>query len=86
MACCTNNCQAIQFLVSTKGNKNKKGDWQNPHSHILCNKRDYFLSLQFKHGAKMCIQNKLGHYAIHTVAFAGAKEAMELVLEIGKWI
>ncbi|KTF76034.1 hypothetical protein cypCar_00041207, partial [Cyprinus carpio] len=52
MACCTNNCQAIQFL--------------------------------FKHGAKMCIQNKLGHYAIHTVAFAGAKEAMEMVLEIGK--
>ncbi len=34
----------------------------------------------------MCIQNKLGHYAIHTVAFAGAKEAMELVLEIGKLI
>uniref|UniRef100_A0A8C1IMK1 Ion transport domain-containing protein n=1 Tax=Cyprinus carpio TaxID=7962 RepID=A0A8C1IMK1_CYPCA len=52
MACCTNNCQAIQFL--------------------------------FKHGAKMCIQNKLGHYAIHTVAFAGAKEAMEMVLEIGE--
>ncbi|KAF4095954.1 transient receptor potential cation channel subfamily A member 1b [Onychostoma macrolepis] len=52
MACCANNCQAIQFLV--------------------------------KHGAKMCIQNKLGHYAIHTVAFAGAKEAMELVLEIGE--
>uniref|UniRef100_A0A8C2J1T4 Transient receptor potential cation channel, subfamily A, member 1b n=1 Tax=Cyprinus carpio TaxID=7962 RepID=A0A8C2J1T4_CYPCA len=50
LACCTNNCDAIQFL--------------------------------FKHGAKMCIQNKLGHYAIHTVAFAGAKEAMELVLKI----
>ncbi|KTG06155.1 hypothetical protein cypCar_00031499 [Cyprinus carpio] len=53
LACCTNNCDAIQFL--------------------------------FKHGAKMCIQNKLGHYAIHTVAFAGAKEAMELVLKIGKY-
>uniref|UniRef100_A0A672L0R5 Transient receptor potential cation channel subfamily A member 1-like n=1 Tax=Sinocyclocheilus grahami TaxID=75366 RepID=A0A672L0R5_SINGR len=52
LACCTNNCEAIQFL--------------------------------FKHGAKMCIQNKLGHYAIHTVAFAGAKEAMELVLKIGE--
>uniref|UniRef100_A0A8C2J138 Transient receptor potential cation channel, subfamily A, member 1b n=1 Tax=Cyprinus carpio TaxID=7962 RepID=A0A8C2J138_CYPCA len=52
LACCTNNCDAIQFL--------------------------------FKHGAKMCIQNKLGHYAIHTVAFAGAKEAMELVLKIGE--
>ncbi|XP_052438349.1 transient receptor potential cation channel subfamily A member 1-like [Carassius gibelio] len=52
LACCTNNCEAIQFL--------------------------------FEHGAKMCIQNKLGHYAIHTVAFAGAKEAMELVLKIGE--
>lgn len=34
----------------------------------------------------MCLQNKLGHYAIHTVAFAGAKEAMELVLKIGKQV
>jgi len=34
----------------------------------------------------MCLQNKLGHYAIHIVAFAGAKEAMEMVLKIGKHV
>ncbi|KAJ8376614.1 hypothetical protein SKAU_G00071940 [Synaphobranchus kaupii] len=35
---------------------------------------------QLKHGAKMCHQNKLGHFAIHAAAFAGAKKAMECIL------
>lgn len=31
----------------------------------------------------MCKQNKLGHFAIHAAAFAGARRAMELVLRQG---
>uniref|UniRef100_A0A6Q2Z121 Ion transport domain-containing protein n=1 Tax=Esox lucius TaxID=8010 RepID=A0A6Q2Z121_ESOLU len=36
------------------------------------------------HGARLCIQNKLGHFAIHTAAFAGAKKAMDVILKAGE--
>lgn len=29
------------------------------------------------------MQNKLGHFAVHAAAFAGAKEAMEVILKAG---
>lgn len=38
---------------------------------------------KLKHGAKLCQQNKLGHFAMHTAAFAGAKKAMEVILKAG---
>lgn len=38
---------------------------------------------KIKHGAKLCQQNKLGHFAIHAAAFAGAKKAMEVILKAG---
>uniref|UniRef100_A0AAZ3QKU3 Transient receptor potential cation channel, subfamily A, member 1b n=1 Tax=Oncorhynchus tshawytscha TaxID=74940 RepID=A0AAZ3QKU3_ONCTS len=39
------------------------------------------LSILLKHGAQLSSQNKLGHFAIHTAAFAGAKKAMEVILK-----
>lgn len=38
---------------------------------------------QIKHGARLCKQNKLGHFPIHAAAFAGAKKAMEVILKNG---
>ena len=32
----------------------------------------------------MCHQNKLGHFAIHTAAFSGAREAMDIILKAGR--
>ncbi|XP_039983195.1 transient receptor potential cation channel subfamily A member 1b [Xiphias gladius] len=42
------------------------------------------LSTLLKHGAKLCQQNKLGHFPIHAAAFAGAKKAMEVILKAGE--
>lgn len=39
--------------------------------------------LKLKHGAMLCTQNKLGHFAMHAAAFAGAKKAMEVILKAG---
>uniref|UniRef100_A0AAX7UH46 Ion transport domain-containing protein n=1 Tax=Astatotilapia calliptera TaxID=8154 RepID=A0AAX7UH46_ASTCA len=39
---------------------------------------------KLKHGAKLCQQNKLGHFAMHAAAFAGAKKAMEVILKAGE--
>lgn len=39
--------------------------------------------LKIKHGAMLCKQNKLGHFAMHAAAFAGAKKAMEVILKAG---
>lgn len=36
-----------------------------------------------KQGAKVCVQNKLGHYPIHAAAFAGARKALEVILTNG---
>lgn len=38
---------------------------------------------KLKHGAKLCKQNRLGHFPIHAAAFAGAKKALEVILDIG---
>lgn len=35
------------------------------------------------HGAKLCKQNKLGHFPIHAAAFVGAQKALEVILDIG---
>lgn len=36
------------------------------------------------HGkARLCQQNKLGHFPVHAAAFAGAKKAMEVILKAG---
>uniref|UniRef100_A0AAQ6IBA6 Ion transport domain-containing protein n=1 Tax=Anabas testudineus TaxID=64144 RepID=A0AAQ6IBA6_ANATE len=40
--------------------------------------------VEIKRGARLCQQNKLGHFAIHAAAFAGAKKAMEVILKAGE--
>uniref|UniRef100_A0A8C1GZ36 Transient receptor potential cation channel, subfamily A, member 1a n=1 Tax=Cyprinus carpio TaxID=7962 RepID=A0A8C1GZ36_CYPCA len=42
------------------------------------------LVILYKHGAKFCRQNKLGHFAIHAAAFAGAKKSLEVILLKGE--
>ncbi|CAM4721838.1 unnamed protein product [Leuciscus chuanchicus] len=76
----------VEVLLSCdRTDVNLEGDLGNTPVMLACsNNNCQALHSLSKHGAKMCLQNKLGHYAIHTVAFAGAKEAMELVLKIGE--
>ncbi|KTF93283.1 hypothetical protein cypCar_00005229, partial [Cyprinus carpio] len=38
----------------------------------------------YKHSAKFCRQNKLGHFPIHAAAFAGAKKSMDVNLLKGE--
>uniref|UniRef100_A0A8C9Z3P5 Transient receptor potential cation channel, subfamily A, member 1b n=1 Tax=Sander lucioperca TaxID=283035 RepID=A0A8C9Z3P5_SANLU len=47
---------------------------------ILC----FLIDNKLKHGARLCQQNKLGHFPIHAAAFAGAKKAMEVILTAEK--
>uniref|UniRef100_A0AAQ6IK42 Ion transport domain-containing protein n=1 Tax=Anabas testudineus TaxID=64144 RepID=A0AAQ6IK42_ANATE len=42
------------------------------------------IMVSIKRGARLCQQNKLGHFAIHAAAFAGAKKAMEVILKAGE--
>ncbi|RXN26420.1 transient receptor potential cation channel subfamily A member 1-like protein [Labeo rohita] len=80
-----NHLVEVLFQSSDKTDANLKGDLGNtPVMMACCGNNCQALEYLFKHGAKMCVQNNLGHYPIHTVAFAGAKEAMELVLKIGQ--
>uniref|UniRef100_A0A673YES6 Transient receptor potential cation channel, subfamily A, member 1b n=1 Tax=Salmo trutta TaxID=8032 RepID=A0A673YES6_SALTR len=52
------------------------------HNHLV--KVRHSLYRHLKHGAQLCSQNKLGHFAIHAAAFAGAKKAMEVILKAGE--
>ncbi|XP_065151103.1 transient receptor potential cation channel subfamily A member 1b [Paramisgurnus dabryanus] len=73
------------LLTCDKTDANLEGDLGNTPAMLACSSNNcQALQALFKHGAQMCRQNKLGHYVIHTVAFAGAKEAMELALKIGE--
>ncbi|XP_017213756.1 transient receptor potential cation channel subfamily A member 1a isoform X2 [Danio rerio] len=42
------------------------------------------LGILYKHGAKFCRQNNLGHFPIHAAAFSGAKKSMEVILLKGE--
>ncbi|KAG1953889.1 transient receptor potential cation channel subfamily A [Pimephales promelas] len=76
----------VEVLLSCdRTDVNLEGDLGNtPVMLACCSNNCQALHSLVKCGAKMCLQNKLGHYAIHIVAFAGAKEAMEMVLKIGE--
>uniref|UniRef100_A0A3B4A594 Ion transport domain-containing protein n=1 Tax=Periophthalmus magnuspinnatus TaxID=409849 RepID=A0A3B4A594_9GOBI len=39
------------------------------------------LSILIKNGARLCQQNRLGHFPVHAAAFAGSKKAMEVILK-----
>ncbi|CAN9506114.1 unnamed protein product [Ophioblennius macclurei] len=64
---------------------NLRGDLGNTPVMLACSINNCeALSTLIKHGAKLCQQNKLGHFAIHAAAFAGARKAMEVILASGE--
>ncbi|XP_060920300.1 transient receptor potential cation channel subfamily A member 1b [Labrus mixtus] len=63
---------------------NLQGDLGNTPLILACSINNCeALSMLITHGARLCQQNKLGHFPIHAAAFAGAKKAMEVVLNAG---
>ncbi|XP_012671527.2 transient receptor potential cation channel subfamily A member 1b [Clupea harengus] len=76
----------VELLLSFSAtDANLEGDLGNSPVMLACsNNNCQALDILFNYGARLCSQNKLGHYAIHTVAFAGAKEAMEVILKKGE--
>ncbi|XP_035856242.1 transient receptor potential cation channel subfamily A member 1b isoform X2 [Sander lucioperca] len=64
---------------------NLQGDLGNTPVMLACSINNCeALSTLLKHGARLCQQNKLGHFPIHAAAFAGAKKAMEVILTAGE--
>ncbi|PWA18222.1 hypothetical protein CCH79_00004232 [Gambusia affinis] len=66
-------------------NCNLQGDLGNTPLILACSLNNCeALNILLKHGAMLCTQNKLGHFAMHAAAFAGAKKAMEVILKAGE--
>uniref|UniRef100_A0A673XM57 Transient receptor potential cation channel, subfamily A, member 1a n=1 Tax=Salmo trutta TaxID=8032 RepID=A0A673XM57_SALTR len=76
----------IELLLShSNTDVNLEGDLGNtPVMLACCVDNHEALHLLFKYGARLCQQNKLGHYPIHAAAFAGAKKSMQVVLQKGE--
>lgn len=76
----------VELLLSYSAtNCNLQGDLGNTPLMLACSINNCeALSILFKHGAPLCAQNKLGHFAVHAAAFAGAKKAMEVILKFGE--
>uniref|UniRef100_A0A3Q2C6S8 Transient receptor potential cation channel, subfamily A, member 1b n=1 Tax=Cyprinodon variegatus TaxID=28743 RepID=A0A3Q2C6S8_CYPVA len=74
-----NLCEYLCDLVSNLG------DLGNTPLILACSLNNCeALNMLIKHGALLCKQNKLGHFAMHAAAFAGAKKAMEVILKAGE--
>ncbi|XP_038819178.1 transient receptor potential cation channel subfamily A member 1-like [Salvelinus namaycush] len=78
----------IELLLShSNTDANLEGELGNtPVMLACCVDNHEALHLLFKYGARLCQQNKLGHYPIHAAAFAGAKKSMQVVLQKGEEI
>uniref|UniRef100_A0A8C7DRT4 Transient receptor potential cation channel, subfamily A, member 1b n=1 Tax=Oncorhynchus kisutch TaxID=8019 RepID=A0A8C7DRT4_ONCKI len=76
----------VKLLLSHyKTESNLQGCLGNTPVMLACSiNNTEALSILLKHGAQLSSQNKLGHFAIHTAAFAGAKKAMEVILKAGE--
>uniref|UniRef100_A0A673AM45 Ion transport domain-containing protein n=1 Tax=Sphaeramia orbicularis TaxID=375764 RepID=A0A673AM45_9TELE len=76
----------VELLLSYSAtNSNLQGDLGNTPVMLACSINNCdALSVLLKHGARLCQQNKLGHFPIHAAAFAGAKKAMEVILKAGE--
>ncbi|KAM3860720.1 transient receptor potential cation channel subfamily A member 1b [Diretmus argenteus] len=78
-----NNLVELLLSCSTT-DSNLQGDLENTPVMLACSINNCeALSILLKHGARLCQQNKLGHFAIHAAAFAGAKKSMEVILKAG---
>ncbi|KAG9356162.1 hypothetical protein JZ751_001006, partial [Albula glossodonta] len=75
----------VELLLSHgKTDANLEGDLGNTPVIMACSTDNHeALSILFEHEAKLCHQNRLGHFAIHAAAFAGAKTSMEIILQRG---
>uniref|UniRef100_A0A671XYY8 Transient receptor potential cation channel, subfamily A, member 1b n=1 Tax=Sparus aurata TaxID=8175 RepID=A0A671XYY8_SPAAU len=79
-----NNLVELLLSYSTT-DANLQGDLGNTPVILACSINNFeALSILIKHGARLCKQNKLGHFPIHAAAFAGAKKAMEVILKNGE--
>ncbi|TNM96262.1 hypothetical protein fugu_015923 [Takifugu bimaculatus] len=76
----------VELLLSySNTDSNLQGDLGNTPTILACSINNCdALTMLLKHGAKLCKQNKLGHFPIHAAAFAGAKKALEVILDIGE--
>ncbi|XP_035510152.1 transient receptor potential cation channel subfamily A member 1b [Morone saxatilis] len=76
----------VELLLSYSAtDKNLQGDLGNTPVILACSVNNCeALNILLKHGAKLCQQNKLGHFPIHAASFAGAKKAMEVILKFGE--
>ncbi|XP_040921857.1 transient receptor potential cation channel subfamily A member 1b [Toxotes jaculatrix] len=76
----------VELLLSYGAtDSNLEGDLGNSPLMLACSINNFeALSILIKHGARLCKQNKLGHFPIHAAAFAGAKKAMEVILKAGE--
>ncbi|KAM9839532.1 transient receptor potential cation channel subfamily A member 1b [Aulostomus maculatus] len=76
----------VEVLLSYSATDyNLAGDLGNTPVIVACSINNCeALSTLIKHGARLCQQNKLGHFAVHAAAFAGAKKAMEVILKAGE--
>ncbi|XP_054620938.1 transient receptor potential cation channel subfamily A member 1b [Dunckerocampus dactyliophorus] len=79
-----NNLVELLLSYSTV-DYNQSGDLGNTPCMMACSLNNCeALTLLIKHGARLCQQNKLGHFAVHAAAFAGARKAMEVILKAGE--
>ncbi|RXN05753.1 transient receptor potential cation channel subfamily A member 1-like protein [Labeo rohita] len=76
----------LEQLVSHKQTDvNLEGDLGNTPVILAASLDNHeALVILYKHGAKFCRQNKLGHFPIHAAAFAGATKSLEVILLKGE--
>ncbi|KAG8009433.1 Transient receptor potential cation channel subfamily A member 1 [Nibea albiflora] len=76
----------VELLLSYSAtDSNLQGDLGNTPLILACSINNFeALSILLKNGARLCQQNKLGHFPIHAAAFAGAKKAMDVILKFGE--
>ncbi|XP_072524951.1 transient receptor potential cation channel subfamily A member 1a [Salminus brasiliensis] len=74
-----------QLLSHSQTDANLEGDLGNTPLILAASVDNHeALLILHRNGAKLCRQNKLGHFPIHAAAFAGAKKSMEVVLQKGE--
>lgn len=76
----------IELLMSyCVTDSNLEGDLGNTAVILACSLDNCdALNILIKNGAKLCHQNKLGHFPVHAAAFAGATKAMDIILKAGE--
>uniref|UniRef100_A0A6Q2ZNY1 Ion transport domain-containing protein n=1 Tax=Esox lucius TaxID=8010 RepID=A0A6Q2ZNY1_ESOLU len=76
----------VELLLSHNNTDvNLEGELGNTPVMMACSIDNHeALHILFKYSARLCQQNKLGHYPIHKAAFAGAELSMRVLLQKGE--